>query len=117
MSTSKTNQQVLATLTDPTTYGVQGPGGGGGGHDNDSLAEAIRDIVEAEADIAECLADFLCDFLEDVADVDDLEERAELVNRILCSFSCKEKAMGELIDAVANLVNADNGNSDCNCGK
>ncbi|SFR63842.1 hypothetical protein [Anaeromicropila populeti] len=79
-----------------------------------SQSQLINSLTEAEAGIAQCLADFLCnEFFPEVNEIEDITEQTELVNKILCAYSCKEKAMGTLIDALADLVLADKGISPC----
>jgi hypothetical protein len=70
-------------------------------------AQSIDTIAAAEAKISSSMACFLEEFLRKVACIPNFEKQAELVRSVLCAFSCKEKAIAEVINALANKIRAD----------
>lgn len=81
-------------------------------------AESVDMVAAAEARIANSLAFFLELFLQKVCMIRDPAEQAEVIKEILCAYTCKEKAMAALFDALANKILADKGlapgdGSDC----
>lgn len=82
--------------------------------------ESVVAITEAEAGIAQCMADFLCNtILPEITLLTDINEQVELSKSIYCAYACKEKGMADVIDALANKILADKGlvpgggDSDC----
>lgn len=60
-----------------------------------------KDILRAEAKIAECLQELFCEgFVEDLKKVEPIEKRAILTHKVVCAYACKEKAMADLIRAL-----------------
>lgn len=75
-----------------------------------ALSVPIENIAIAEAAIADCLQVSLCATLTDIeANVTEIPEKVELIKSVLCAYTCKEKGMGELINALGNLTLADKG--------
>jgi hypothetical protein len=72
-------------------------------------AQSIDAIAAAEARIATSLAYFIEGFLIKVTCIPDLEKQALLVRKILCAYSCKEKAIAEVISALSTKILADKG--------
>jgi len=70
---------------------------------------AVNEIAKAEAEIAQCLANFVCCVLEDVKTSYKLspEEKIELFKRLILAAAVKEKAIAEVIEALADLVKAE----------
>ena len=67
-------------------------------------AQSIDTIAAAEAKISTSMACFLEDFLKRVSCIPNFDKQAELVRNVLCAFSCKEKAIAEVINALANKM-------------
>lgn len=86
-------------------------------------SESVNAIAEAEAGLAQCLTDLFCNTLAGtIAGITDPDKQASITKTIFCAYSCKEKAMGELINALANKILADkglvpggDGADGCNC--
>lgn len=87
-------------------------------------AESVDAIAEAEAGIAQCMADLFCNtLLPAITALTDLDEQIELTQKVLCSYTCKEKGMAAVMDSLANKILADkglvpggNGENSCSCG-
>lgn len=72
--------------------------------------ESIVAITEAEAGIAQCMADFLCNtILPAITALTDVDEQVELSRTIYCAYACKEKGMANVIEALASKILADKG--------
>lgn len=87
-----------------------------------SQEESVNAIAEAEAGIAQCMADFLCNtILPAITTVTDVTDQVDLSKKIYCAYSCKEKGMAAVIEALSSKILADKGlipcgNSDvCGC--
>lgn len=75
-----------------------------------SQSESVDAIAEAEAGIAQCMADFLCNtVLPNITALTDVDDQVALAKSILCAYTCKEKGMAALVDALANKILADKG--------
>ncbi|MET0017506.1 hypothetical protein [Oscillibacter sp.] len=72
-------------------------------------AESVDIVAAAEARIATSLAFFLELFLQKICMIRDPAEQAEIIKDILCAYTCKEKAMAALFNALANKILADKG--------
>jgi hypothetical protein len=77
--------------------------------------QSIDAIAAAEARIANSMAAYLDFFLRKVSCIPDFEKQAELVRTVLCAFSCKEKAIAAVINALANKLLADKGPKPADC--
>ncbi|MET0017040.1 hypothetical protein [Oscillibacter sp.] len=72
-------------------------------------AESVDMVAAAEARIATSLASFLELFLQKVCMIRDPAEQAKVIKDVLCAYTCKEKAMAALFNALANKILADKG--------
>ena len=72
-------------------------------------AQSIEAISEAEAGIAQCMADFLCNSILPNIKLLIVDDQVELAKSIFCAYTCKEKGMAAVIDALANIILADKG--------
>lgn len=87
--------------------------------------QSIDAISEAEAGIAQCMADFLCNtILPNITALTAVEDQVELSKTIYCAYTCKEKGMAAVVDALASKILADkglvpggdsSGGCDCDC--
>ena len=83
-----------------------------------SDAESVDMVAAAEARIANSMAFFLELFFQKVCIIRDPAEQAEIIKDILCAYTCKEKGMAALFNALANKFLADIGlvpGEDNNC--
>lgn len=69
----------------------------------------ITKILKAEANIADCLSKFLCEFLYNIRDEYPKDKATNLIKELLNAYACKEKAMAELIKA----LNLDDDDKNC----
>ncbi|MDD2401521.1 MAG: hypothetical protein PHI90_03385 [Clostridia bacterium] len=82
-------------------------------------AESVNAVAEAEAGIAQCLADMLCNTLfPNITALTDVEKQAALIKTVLCAYSAKESSIGDVLNALASKILADKGlvpggNGDC----
>ncbi len=85
--------------------------------------QSIVAISEAEAGIAQCMADFLCNtILPAICAIESVDDQVELTKSIFCAYTCKEKGMAAVIEALAKIIIADKGlvpgccdTNDCKC--
>lgn len=72
--------------------------------------QSVDAISEAEAGIAQCMADFLCNtILPGIEALTDVHDQVELSKSIYCAYAGKERGMAAVIQALANKVLADKG--------
>lgn len=65
--------------------------------------KSINEILEAEAGIAKCLKDLLCEgFVDDIIKVDDVEKRSIITHRVVCAYASKEDAMANLVKSLCD---------------
>lgn len=87
----------------------------------DRYERYITDILKAESEIAQSLSDFLKIFFCEIKYVEPIEKRVKLIDELLCAYTCKEKAMAELVAALKlnkNCCDCDpNCCTECNSGK
>ena len=57
-------------------------------------------ILKAESEIAHSLSEFLKYFICELERIQPIEKRVCLMKELLCAYSCKEKAMSELVDSL-----------------
>lgn len=70
--------------------------------------QSVDAIAEAEAGIAQCMADLFCNTLVPaIMALTNLDRQVELTQKVFCAYTCKEKAMAEVMDALANKILAD----------
>ncbi|OFI06057.1 hypothetical protein CLOACE_13120 [Clostridium acetireducens DSM 10703] len=63
------------------------------------------DILKSESEMAKCLSElFCCDLVHDIKKIDCVEKKAEIIKKILCAYSCKEKAMACLINSLSSIT-------------
>jgi len=72
-------------------------------------AESVDMVAAAEARIATSMALFLELFFQKICMIHDPAEQAEIIKDILCAYTCKEKGMAALFNALANKILADKG--------
>ncbi len=73
-------------------------------------SQSVDAIAEAEAGIAQCMADFLCNTILPAIDaLAVVDDQVELAKSIFCAYTCKEKGMAAVVDALANKILADKG--------
>lgn len=105
--------------TEPVSDSAVNAALGGGPHPPvPTDAESVDMVAAAEARIATSMAFFLEFFLQKVCMIHDPAEQAEIIKDILCAYTCKEKGMAALFNALANKILADKGlvpgdGSDC----
>lgn len=65
----------------------------------------FREIAEAEADIAKCMAEFICCVLDELKTERKLsvEEKIELFKSLILASAVKEKAIAAVIKALARV--------------
>lgn len=65
----------------------------------------FKEIAEAEADIAKCMADFICCVLDELKTERKLsvEEKIELFKRLILASAVKEKAIADVIKALSKV--------------
>ena len=72
--------------------------------------ESINVIIEAEASIAQCMADFLCNtILPNIALLTDVNDQVELSKTIYCAYSSKENSIANVLEGIASITLADKG--------
>lgn len=72
--------------------------------------QSINAISEAEAGIAQCMADFLCNtILTEIGALTDVNEQVVLSKSIFCAYASKENGMAAVIQGLANKILADKG--------
>lgn len=74
-----------------------------------SDSESVDMIAAAEARIANSMAAFLDVVLQKICMIRDPEEQADVIKDIFCAYTCKEKGMAALFNALANKIFADKG--------
>ncbi|MBU3192439.1 hypothetical protein [Clostridium algidicarnis] len=63
------------------------------------------EILKAEAKIATCLSNLLCDeFVAKIHEVESVEKRADLIKTVVCAYSHKENAMANLVRALSTYI-------------
>lgn len=72
-------------------------------------AESVDMVAAAEARIATSMAFFLELFFKKVCMIHDPAEQSDIIKDILSAYTCKEKGMAALFDALANKILADKG--------
>lgn len=70
-------------------------------------AESVNMVAAAEAKIATSMAFFLELFFQKVCMIHDPADQADIIKDILCAYTCKEKGMAALFDALAHKILAD----------
>lgn len=96
--------------TESVYDGVNAASGGGGPHPPvPTDAESVDMVAAAEARIANSMAFFLEVFFQKICMIHDPAEQAEIIKDILCAYTCKEKGMAALFNALANKILADKG--------
>ena len=72
--------------------------------------ESIEVITEAEAGIAQCMAEFICnEIFPGIALLTDVNEQVELAKSILCAYTCKEQGIAAVLKALSKKIYADKG--------
>lgn len=63
---------------------------------------AFKEIVQAEANIAQCMANFICCIVDELKANPKYraEEKIELFNRLILAATAKEKAITDVINAL-----------------
>ncbi|WP_142413399.1 hypothetical protein [Hathewaya massiliensis] len=100
--------------------------------------QSIDAIIESEAGLIQCMARLFCGERNPTTGVvgpglvpflksinrnvpGNIEKRAELVKQILCSYGCKECAIAEVVEALADKIVVDKdivgSERDCSCCK
>ena len=73
-------------------------------------SELLDSLIEAEAGVAQCMADFFCNaIIPKIKEIEDIKDQVELLKIILCAYACKEKEMAAVINAIANKTFTDKG--------
>lgn len=72
----------------------------------DRKDKPFNDIAKAEAQIAECMADFICCVLDDIKEARkfSVEEKIELFKCLILASAEKEKAIADVVNALANII-------------
>ncbi len=72
---------------------------------------AFSEIAQAEAEIAQCMADFVCCVLDELKHDNRrcVEEKIELFRCLILASAVKEKAIAAVINALANNTTANKG--------
>ncbi|MGI6678295.1 MAG: hypothetical protein ACOX2Q_04280 [Dehalobacterium sp.] len=65
---------------------------------------AFTEIAQAEAEIAQCMADFVCCILDELKHDrrSSIEEKVELFRCLILASATKEKAIADVVNALAN---------------
>ena len=71
--------------------------------------ESVDMVAAAEARIANSMALFLDIILQKICMIRDPAEQAEVIKDLFCAYTCKEKGMAALFNALANKIYADKG--------
>lgn len=72
--------------------------------------QSVEVITEAEAGMAQCMADFICNqIFPEIALLSDVNEQVELAKVILCAYTCKEQGIAAVLKAVSKKIYADKG--------
>jgi hypothetical protein len=75
---------------------------------------AFKEIAQAEADVAQCMADFVCCILDELKHdhKHTVEEKIELFRCLILAAAVKEKAIAAVVNALANNTLAQKGPCD-----
>lgn len=75
---------------------------------------SFKEIAEAEAEIARCMADFVCCILDELQHdhKHSVEEKIELFRCLILASAVKEKAIAAVLNALANNTLARKGPCD-----
>lgn len=75
---------------------------------------SLKQIAEAEADIARCMADFVCCVLDELQHdhKHSVEEKIELFRCLILASAVKEKSIAAVLNALANNAMARKGPCD-----
>lgn len=102
--TVKAAEAAFAKAMDAVAVGVGGP------HPPiPSDAESVDMVAAAEARIANSMALFLDIILQKICMICDPADQVELIKDLFCAYTCKEKGMASLFNALANKIFADKG--------
>lgn len=75
---------------------------------------SFKEIAQAEAEIAQCMADFVCCVLDELKHdhKHSVEEKIELFRCLILAAAVKEKAIAAVVNALANNTLAHKGPCD-----
>ncbi|KRQ87597.1 hypothetical protein ABG79_00398 [Caloramator mitchellensis] len=63
------------------------------------IDKSIESIINSEAKIAECLSCLFCNIADELKYTNPIEKRVSLTSEVVEAYSCKEKAMADLINS------------------
>lgn len=67
------------------------------------INKSVENILNSEAEIAECLSCLFCNISDELKDVYPIEKRVLLTKQLVNAYACKEKAMADLLKSLSCL--------------